>query len=327
VPSSRSPRRIRNGGKVPDAFQAAEIRPQPGLSGERRHPGDARPAPRLRRGHRRRRRAWAGLRVLPSRYHGIRNVAVLEKGYLAGGNTARNTTTIRSNYITPEGSLSTRKASRCSNDVRRARLQRHVLAARPAHARPHGSDAAQFSHLRAEMGKHHGHAHRGGRPEGRREDRSASQHGLWRPARNHRRPLACRRRHRASRCGRLGLCRNRRHGAASRSTSAPRSRASRSPATASPRSRPSRGTHRRRSGADRHRRHELRRGADGGRRAADPLLSASGDGDAASEALADTLVSSVSICTPTWSSPRAARSSSAAARTPTSSIPRARRST
>src|SRR5688572_21433050 len=37
-----------------------------------------------------------------SKYHGIRNVAVLEKGYLAGGNTARNTTTIRSNYITSQ---------------------------------------------------------------------------------------------------------------------------------------------------------------------------------------------------------------------------------
>ena len=35
--------------------------------------------------------------------HGITNVAVLEKGYLAGGNTARNTAIIRSNYLTPEG--------------------------------------------------------------------------------------------------------------------------------------------------------------------------------------------------------------------------------
>jgi len=35
--------------------------------------------------------------------HGITNVAVLEKGYLAGGNTARNTTIVRSNYLTPEG--------------------------------------------------------------------------------------------------------------------------------------------------------------------------------------------------------------------------------
>ena len=30
--------------------------------------------------------------------HGITNVAVLEKGWLAGGNMARNTTLIRSNY-------------------------------------------------------------------------------------------------------------------------------------------------------------------------------------------------------------------------------------
>ncbi len=31
--------------------------------------------------------------------HGIRNVAVLEKGWLGGGNTARNTTVVRSNYL------------------------------------------------------------------------------------------------------------------------------------------------------------------------------------------------------------------------------------
>ena len=34
---------------------------------------------------------------------GITDVAVLDKGYLAGGNTARNTGIIRSNYLTPEG--------------------------------------------------------------------------------------------------------------------------------------------------------------------------------------------------------------------------------
>ena len=33
--------------------------------------------------------------------HGIRNVAVLERGWLGGGNTARNTMTIRSNYVRP----------------------------------------------------------------------------------------------------------------------------------------------------------------------------------------------------------------------------------
>ncbi|MEX0615643.1 MAG: FAD-dependent oxidoreductase [Methylophaga sp.] len=35
--------------------------------------------------------------------YGITNVAVLEKGYIGGGNTGRNTTIVRSNYLTPEG--------------------------------------------------------------------------------------------------------------------------------------------------------------------------------------------------------------------------------
>jgi sarcosine oxidase subunit beta len=35
--------------------------------------------------------------------HGITDVCVLDKGWLAGGNTARNTTIIRANYLTPEG--------------------------------------------------------------------------------------------------------------------------------------------------------------------------------------------------------------------------------
>jgi sarcosine oxidase, subunit beta len=35
--------------------------------------------------------------------HGITNVAVLEKGYIGGGGTGRNTAIIRSNYLTPEG--------------------------------------------------------------------------------------------------------------------------------------------------------------------------------------------------------------------------------
>jgi len=34
--------------------------------------------------------------------HGITNIAVLEKGWLGGGNTGRNTTIIRSNYLYEE---------------------------------------------------------------------------------------------------------------------------------------------------------------------------------------------------------------------------------
>ena len=38
-----------------------------------------------------------------ARDHGMRNVAVLEQGYLGSGGTGRNTAIIRSNYLTPEG--------------------------------------------------------------------------------------------------------------------------------------------------------------------------------------------------------------------------------
>ncbi len=34
--------------------------------------------------------------------HGITNVAVLEAGWIGGGNTSRNTTIVRSNYLYPE---------------------------------------------------------------------------------------------------------------------------------------------------------------------------------------------------------------------------------
>jgi sarcosine oxidase subunit beta len=37
--------------------------------------------------------------------HGITNVAVIEKGWLGGGNTGRNTTIIRSNYLYDESAM------------------------------------------------------------------------------------------------------------------------------------------------------------------------------------------------------------------------------
>ena len=39
-----------------------------------------------------------------AKVHGVTNIAVIEKGYLGGGNTARNTTIIRSNYLWDEAS-------------------------------------------------------------------------------------------------------------------------------------------------------------------------------------------------------------------------------
>ena len=38
--------------------------------------------------------------------HGIRRVAVLERGWIGGGNSGRNTTIVRSNYMMPGYTLS-----------------------------------------------------------------------------------------------------------------------------------------------------------------------------------------------------------------------------
>src|SRR5438876_141974 len=38
-----------------------------------------------------------------ARDYGMTNVAVLDKGYIGGGNTGRNTAIVRSNYLTVEG--------------------------------------------------------------------------------------------------------------------------------------------------------------------------------------------------------------------------------
>ncbi len=58
--------------------------------------------------------------------HGLKNIAVLEKGWIGGGNTGRNTTIIRSNYLL-RPFLET-----LGGIVAGAQLQRHVLAARRA---------------------------------------------------------------------------------------------------------------------------------------------------------------------------------------------------
>ena len=39
------------------------------------------------------------LLTILAKHHGIKNIAVIEKGWLGSGNTGRNTTIIRSNYL------------------------------------------------------------------------------------------------------------------------------------------------------------------------------------------------------------------------------------
>ena len=61
------------------------------------------PKKTLRRDRGGRRWAWARDRLLPPpSCTAVTNVAVVEKGYLGGGNTGRNTTIVRSNYLWDE---------------------------------------------------------------------------------------------------------------------------------------------------------------------------------------------------------------------------------
>ena len=68
--------------------------------------------------------------------HGITNVAVLEKGWLGGGNTGRNTTIIRSNYLYDESAALYEHALKLWEGLSPgAELQRHVQPARRDDAR------------------------------------------------------------------------------------------------------------------------------------------------------------------------------------------------
>ena len=64
--------------------------------------------------------------------HGITNVCVLEAGWIGGGNTGRNTTIVRSNYLYPRECEAVRLfgASSMSSWLGRAQLQHHVQPAR-----------------------------------------------------------------------------------------------------------------------------------------------------------------------------------------------------
>ena len=89
-------------------------------------------------------------------YHGITNVAVIEKGYLAGGNTARNTAIIRSNYLTPEGVRFYEESMQLYRGLSEE-LDYNILYSERGHFTLAHTDAAmRTSRWRAEVNKHLG---------------------------------------------------------------------------------------------------------------------------------------------------------------------------
>ena len=91
-----------------------------------------------------------------ARDHGIRNVAVLEKGYIGGGNTGRNTTIIRSNYLTPEGVQFYDRSIRLWQDLAQD-FDLNIFYSQRGHLTLAHTDAAMRTmRWRAEVNKHYG---------------------------------------------------------------------------------------------------------------------------------------------------------------------------
>lgn len=91
-----------------------------------------------------------------ARDYGITNVAVIDKGYLAGGNTARNTTIIRSNYLTPEGVRFYDESVRLYQDLSNE-FDYNILYSERGHFTLAHTDAAlRTARWRAEVNKHLG---------------------------------------------------------------------------------------------------------------------------------------------------------------------------
>ena len=91
-----------------------------------------------------------------AKHHGITNVAVLEKGYIGGGNTGRNTAIIRSNYLTPEGVAFYDESVRLYQDLSQEFDYNIMYSERGHFTLAHTDAALRTMRWRAEVNKHMG---------------------------------------------------------------------------------------------------------------------------------------------------------------------------
>jgi sarcosine oxidase, subunit beta len=91
-----------------------------------------------------------------ARNHGITNVAVLDKGYLGGGNSGRNTTIVRSNYLTPEGVQFYDESVRLWRDLSEDFDLNLFYSTRGHYTLAHTDSAMRTMRWRAEVNKHLG---------------------------------------------------------------------------------------------------------------------------------------------------------------------------
>jgi sarcosine oxidase subunit beta len=91
-----------------------------------------------------------------TRDHGMKNIAVLEKGYIGGGNTGRNTTIIRSNYLTPEGVKFYDASVQLWKDLAQDFDLNLFYSQRGHYTLAHTDSAMRTMRWRAEVNKHYG---------------------------------------------------------------------------------------------------------------------------------------------------------------------------
>ncbi len=88
--------------------------------------------------------------------HGVRNIAVLDKAWMGGGNTARNTTIVRSNYLTPEGVAFYKESVELFRGLSQE-LDINIMYSERGHFTLAHTDAAmRTARWRAEVNKHLG---------------------------------------------------------------------------------------------------------------------------------------------------------------------------
>jgi sarcosine oxidase, subunit beta len=87
---------------------------------------------------------------------GLTDIAVLDKSYLAGGNTARNTAIIRSNYLTPEGVRFYDESLRLYKGLSEEFDYNILYSVRGHFTLAHTDAALRTSRWRAEVNKHLG---------------------------------------------------------------------------------------------------------------------------------------------------------------------------
>jgi len=91
-----------------------------------------------------------------AREHRITDVCVLEKGWLGGGNTGRNTTIVRSNYLTPEGVAFYDRSVQLWQDLSEDFNLNLFYSTRGHFTLAHTDSAMRTMRWRAEVNKHLG---------------------------------------------------------------------------------------------------------------------------------------------------------------------------